>query len=146
MPSPTRLLLVEDNPVDVRLIAFALAEESSWEIETTVAADGEQAMALLSQNDSHFDLVALDLNLPKCEGTDVLKLIRSTPGLASLPVIVLTSAPENIVEDRLKALNLSADAYLCKPIGASEFMQLGTRLRECYRRALGGARRAAGAP
>ena len=137
MSSPIRILLVEDNPVDVRLLGFALAEESAWEIETTVAEDGERAIDYLRRKDNRYDLVVLDLNLPKRDGIEVLNVIRSTESLSTLPVIILSSAPESIVEERMRGLNLFADAYVCKPVGASDFMQLGTKLRECYRRALG---------
>lgn len=135
MSFPTRILLVEDNPVDVRMIRFALEEETSWSTETTVADDGERAISYLLESSGDVDLVILDLNLPKRDGTEVLRTIRSTERLARLPVIILSSLPETVSEGQVKALNLRADSYLRKPVGASEFMRLGEWIRECYRRA-----------
>jgi CheY-like chemotaxis protein len=138
MNSPTRILIVEDNPVDVRMICFALDEEPSWKTQTTVAEDGDRAINYLLQTNGDVDLVILDLNLPKRDGTEVLRMIRSTQRLASVPVIVLSSVSESISERQVKALNLNADSYLRKPVGATEFLQLGQSIRESYKRAASG--------
>lgn len=132
MTSPTQILIVEDNPVDVRVVCFALEEEKSWSTQTAVADNGEKAIEYLL-GASNVDLVILDLNLPKRDGIEVLKVIRSSETLASLPVIVLSSSPEDISESRVKALNLSANGYIRKPVGVTEFTQLGQRIRECYK-------------
>jgi chemotaxis family two-component system response regulator Rcp1 len=138
MSLPTRILLVEDNPVDVRMILFALEEQTSWNTQTTVVEDGESATQFLLESTNELDLVILDLNLPKRDGTEVLRAIRSTPRLASMAVIVLSSLPETVSESLVTALHLHADAYLRKPVGANEFQQLGEWLRESYRRAAPG--------
>jgi CheY-like chemotaxis protein len=138
MSSPTRILLIEDNPVDVRMIRFALEEQSLWKTQITVVADGESAIQYILETTSEFDLVILDLNLPKRDGTEVLRTIRSTERLASIAVIVLSSLPETVSEGQVKALALHADAYLRKPVGANEFQQLGEWLRESYKRAAPG--------
>ena len=135
---PTRVLLVEDNPVDVRLIRFALREEKSWQTETTVANDGEKAIDyLLHQHEQQgdFDLVILDLNLPKRDGTEVLQVIRSTEELSGLPVIVLSSSPEDVSKAKVRNANVEANCYFTKPVGAKEFLDLGQRLWSCYKRA-----------
>jgi two-component system, chemotaxis family, response regulator Rcp1 len=137
---PTRVLLVEDNPVDVRLIRFALREEKSWQTETTVANDGEKAIDyLLHQRETQgdFDLVILDLNLPKRDGTEVLQVIRSREELSSLPVIVLSSSPEDVSKAKVRNANVEANCYFTKPVGAKEFLDLGQRLWTCYKRAAG---------
>lgn len=120
------------------MIRFALEEQASWNTQTTVVADGERAIQYLLEGTTELDLVILDLNLPKCDGTEVLRTIRSTQRLASTAVIVLSSLPETVSESQVKALHLHADAYLRKPVGASEFQQLGEWLRESYRRAAQG--------
>ena len=133
---PTRVLLVEDNPVDVRLIRFALREEKLWETETMVANDGERAIDFLLQNgNSNVDLVILDLNLPKRDGTEVLQVIRSTHELSKLPVIVLSSSPEDVIKAKVRNANVEANCYFTKPVGAKEFLDLGQRLWTCYKRA-----------
>ena len=133
---PTRVLLVEDNPVDVRLIRFALREEKLWETETMVANDGERAIDFLLQDgNSNVDLVILDLNLPKRDGTEVLQVIRSTHELSKLPVIVLSSSPEDVIKAKVRNANVEANCYFTKPVGAKEFLDLGQRLWTCYKRA-----------
>ena len=133
---------MEDNPVDVRLIRFALREEKSWQTETTVANDGEKAIDyLLHQHGTQgdFDLVILDLNLPKRDGTEVLQVIRSREELSSLPVIVLSSSPEDVSKAKVRNANVEANCYFTKPVGAKEFLDLGQRLWSCYRRAASAA-------
>jgi two-component system, chemotaxis family, response regulator Rcp1 len=140
---PTRVLLIEDNPIDVRLIRFALKEEKSWPTETTVQVDGEKAIEYLLENGhSAVDLVILDLNLPKRDGTEVLQVIRSTEALLHLPVIILSSSPEDVIKNRVKNAKVEANCYFSKPVGAKEFLDLGERLWSCYKRASKG--RAAG--
>ena len=74
----TRILLAEDNPLDVRLIRYALQQEQKWLTEVVIAEDGEKAIHYLMQQNSSVngtnpDLVILDLNLPKMDGTEVLQ-------------------------------------------------------------------------
>jgi CheY-like chemotaxis protein len=87
-----RIILVEDNPADVFLIEEALrAHEVSFEI--TWVRDGEQAIALIDRGETNNpELFLLDLNLPRVDGRDVLAKIRRTPGLAKIPVIIMTSS------------------------------------------------------
>lgn len=130
----TKILLVEDNPVDVRMILYALREELSWSTEVVVAEDGEKAIHYLTQQNSSAsvtnpDLVILDLNLPKRDGTEVLQTIRTTEGLQSLPVIILSSSPEEVSERIVRRANLEANCYLTKPANADEFLAIGATLR-----------------
>jgi CheY-like chemotaxis protein len=90
----TRILLAEDNLHDVRLIRYALQQEQDWLTEVVVAENGEKAIHYLieqvsSANATKPDLVILDLNLPKMDGTEVLQVIRTTEGLHSLPVVIV---------------------------------------------------------
>ncbi len=131
---PTRILLVEDNPVDARLLLYALQEEQTWSTELVVAEDGEKAIRhLIEQNSSAYgaglDLVILDLNLPKRDGIEVLQVIRTTAGLQSLPVIVFTSSPEDVSEGIVRRANLEANCYIMKPANADDFLAVGRVLR-----------------
>lgn len=123
---PARLLLVEDNPGDVRLIQEAI-EEGRIDYELFVVRDGETALDYLHQRGDHEDalrphLVLLDLNLPKVNGFAVLERIQENPDLAGLPVIVLTSSTAQ--EDIVRSYDLHTNAYLMKPIAPDEFIAL----------------------
>jgi two-component system, chemotaxis family, response regulator Rcp1 len=130
----TKILLAEDNPLDVRLIRYALQHEQNWMTEVVVAEDGEKAIQYLMQqnsspNGTNPDLVILDLNLPKMDGTEVLQVIRTTKGLQSLPVVVVSSSPEEISEGIVRQANVEANGYLMKPINIDEFLALGAVFR-----------------
>jgi CheY-like chemotaxis protein len=138
----TRVLIVEDNPVDVYMVQCALQKELDWTTETTVADDGEKAIELLLQHSSRpirewLDLVILDLNLPKRDGVEVLKVIRTTNGLRSLPVVVLSSSPMDVMKSKFNKVNVEANCYVTKPPDLDEFLSLGKRIRICYTKALG---------
>ena len=87
------ILVVEDNPGDVRLLQETL-RDSPHEVKFTVAEDGEAAMDTLRGDEDSFtpDLILLDLNLPKEGGREVLSEIKNDPALSRIPVIVLTSS------------------------------------------------------
>ena len=138
----TRVLIIEDNPVDARMVQWALREELNWTTETTVAGDGEKAIELLLEHSSRPirewpDLVILDLNLPKRDGVEVLQVIRTTNELRSLPVVVLSSSPTDVMKSKLKKVNVEANCYVTKPFDLDEFLALGKRFRCCYTKALG---------
>ena len=118
-----RLLLVEDNPGDVRLTQEALSE-SAYPNELYVAEDGEGAMArLLRQGDFGDaplpDLIFLDLNLPRKDGFQVMREIREQPHLRHIPVVILTSSQAQ--EDMLSSYGLAVRSYIRKPLEASRF-------------------------
>jgi PAS domain S-box-containing protein len=135
---PTKILVVEDNPVDVRMIRRALQREKTWLTEIAVAEDGEAAIHYLKRQGpfvraSRPDVVILDLNLPKRDGTEVLRMIRTTDNLRDLPVFVFSSSPEAVIEQRVHAANVTADQYMRKPSEAEDFLALGAVLRcFCY--------------
>ncbi len=138
----TRILIVEDNPVDVYMVQCALQKELDWTTETTVAVDGEKAIELLLENSSLAvrdwpDLVILDLNLPKRDGVEVLQVIRTTNGLRSLPVVVLSSSPTDVIKSKFNNVNVKANCYVTKPPDLDEFLALGKQLHSCYTKALG---------
>jgi CheY-like chemotaxis protein len=118
------ILLVEDNPGDVRLTQEALREAK---IANTVwiARDGEAAMEFLRQQGVHADaprpdLVLLDLNLPRKDGREVLEEVKNDPTLHRIPVIVLTTS--NADRDVLLSYDLHANCYIKKPIEYEEFI------------------------
>jgi two-component system, chemotaxis family, response regulator Rcp1 len=131
----TRLLIVEDNPVDVRLLRYALNHET-WDVETTVADDGEKAITLLLDSSESAsrkpDFIILDLNLPKRDGAEVLHVIRNDAALHDLPVAILSSSPMDVIRGRMARANVRADCYFTKPLDVDDFVALGHRLHMCY--------------
>jgi chemotaxis family two-component system response regulator Rcp1 len=131
---PTRarlhLLLVEDNPGDVRLLQETL-RDSPWPIDLKVARDGADALRYMRREEHHAaairpDLVLLDLNLPGMDGRQVLAEVRSDVRLNGIPVVIFTSSPAD--DDVLLAFNFHAEGYLRKPVRLEEFNQLLDRL------------------
>jgi CheY-like chemotaxis protein len=111
------VLLVEDNPADVRLIGDAF-EEIQANHHLNVAPDGEDALDFLFRRGAHIDapevdLVLLDLNLPVMSGHSVLREIRANPETALTPVVILSSS--NARKDVQKAYALHANGYIKKP-------------------------------
>jgi CheY-like chemotaxis protein len=124
--APAELLLVEDNPGDVRLVREALRERRS-SATLQVVADGEQAIDYLRRRGAHSDavrpdLVLLDLNLPRKSGREVLAEIKGDPGLRRIPVVVLTSSTSET--EIAAAYDLNANCYCAKPVQLEDFIDL----------------------
>lgn len=122
--SPIQILVVDDNPGDVRLMMEAL-REAKVANRVNVAEDGVQAMAFLRrtepfQNVAHPDLILLDLNLPRKDGREVLAEIKADPDLRRIPVVILTSSEAE--QDILKTYNLHANCYITKPLDLEQFI------------------------
>jgi chemotaxis family two-component system response regulator Rcp1 len=120
------LLLVEDNYGDVLLTreAFRSAKLSN---NLAVAGDGEEALMMLRRQGPYAaqpkpDLVLLDLNLPRMDGREVLKTVKSDPVLRTIPVIVLTSSKAEI--DILKSYKLNANGYIVKPVNFEQLLEI----------------------
>ncbi len=114
---PLELLIIEDNPGDVRLLEEAF-EELNANVKISVAKDGAEGIELLTstsdgKNSWRPDLILLDLNLPKISGHDVLAQIKDDPRTRWIPVIVLTSSKAE--SDVRRAYEAHANAYLRKP-------------------------------
>jgi two-component system, chemotaxis family, response regulator Rcp1 len=129
-----KILLVEDNAVDARMTLYALRQEETWLTEVVVVEDGDKAIHYLTRQSSSSDnaipdLVILDLNLPKWDGTEVLRTIRTTAGLEHLPVIIFTSSPAEISESIVRQANVEANFYMAKPANADEFLSVGRTFR-----------------
>jgi CheY-like chemotaxis protein len=140
MPSQTqtiRILIIEDNPGDVRLLHLALESVQDWATETAVATDGEEAIDyLMDPEKPKPDFVILDLTLPKRDGLEVLQMIRITNNLYGLPLVVFSSSPEEVLRTKLEAAKLEAEYYLAKPRRSDEFVAVGPTLRQLYEQAV----------
>jgi len=124
-PEPARILLVEDNPGDVRLTKEAF-KQGRIENDLYVVSDGTEALDFLSRRGEYADaprpdLILLDLNLPGKDGEAVLEDLKVDPKLRSIPVIVLTSSRAE--EDIVRSYELHANAYLTKPVDPDEFIE-----------------------
>ena len=132
--APIEILLVEDNPGDVRLVMEALGD-AKVSHHLTVAPDGVEALALVRGNPphtgaGHFDLILLDLNFPRKNGRELLADLKSDPQLKRIPVIVLTSSKAET--DIRKAYDLHANCYITKPIGFEPFAQVVRSIRDFW--------------
>lgn len=123
---PIDILMVEDNPHDVRLTmeAFKDAKVSN---NLSVASDGEEALKFLRREGEYAssprpDLILLDLNLPKKCGREVLEEIKRDPDLKRIPVVVLTTSGNE--KDILRAYELHVNAYITKPVDLDQFIRI----------------------
>ncbi|WP_268796679.1 response regulator [Pseudomonas huanghezhanensis] len=120
------IVLVEDNPNDLELTLVAL-ERSQLANEVIVLRDGAEALDYLLKRDAYAErnagnpaVLLLDLKLPKIDGLEVLKVIRETEELRSMPVVMLTSSREE--PDLQRAYGLGVNAYVVKPVEFKEFV------------------------
>lgn len=128
------ILLVEDNPGDVRLTREAL-REGDLSHRLSVTSDGMEALDFLHRRGKHEDavrpdLIVLDLNLPKMDGREVLEEIKVDPGLRSIPVIVLTSSRADV--DIRRAYDLHANCYIAKPVDLDRFVHVVRLIEEFW--------------
>lgn len=131
---PLEVLLVEDNPGDVRLTLEAF-READGDIRLHVALDGVEAMAFLRQQGPHSkaprpDLILLDLNMPRMDGREVLALIKADKHLKTIPTIILTTSEAEA--DIVKSYNLQANCYLSKPVQLEVFEDLVKSINEFW--------------
>jgi chemotaxis family two-component system response regulator Rcp1 len=120
------ILLVEDNPGDVRLTVEALKEDK-LQNNLHIVKDGIEAMAFLYQDGEYADaprpdLILLDLNLPKKDGREVLEEIKADENLRRIPVVILTTSQAE--EDVLKTYDLHANCYITKPVNLDQFAKV----------------------
>ena len=121
---PSEILLVEDNPADVRLTQEALKEGKLLN-NLHVVGDGAEAMAFVRREGRYSqaprpDLILLDLNLPRKNGREVLAELKQDPHLKRIPVVILTTSKAE--EDILHTYNLHANCYITKPVDLERFM------------------------
>lgn len=123
---PVEILLVEDNPGDVRLTKEALKESKIYNNLHTVY-DGVEAMDFLLKKGKYKkakkpDLILLDLNLPKKDGREVLAEVKEENNLRRIPVVILTTSEAD--EDIMKTYNLHANCYITKPVDMNQFIKV----------------------
>ena len=119
--SSARILIVEDDPNILESLRFIL-QRAGFEIETVT--DGSEALDRVRHR--QFSAVVLDIMLPRMNGFEVLKAVRSDPALAALPVIVLTAKGQT--NDRRMAESIGASAFITKPFSNSELVERVSRL------------------
>ena len=123
---PIEILLVEDNPADVRLTVESLKEGKVCNI-LHVAEDGEEAISFLQKKGKYADkprpdLIILDLNLPKKSGHEVLAEIKGDDKLRRIPVVVLSASKAE--EDIHRSYGLHANCYITKPVDLDQFIHV----------------------
>lgn len=123
-----KILLAEDNPFDLELALAGLAEYRLTN-EVVVARDGAEALDYLKCRGRFADrmpgspmVVLLDLKMPKVDGLEVLRRIRSDPDLKLIPIVILTSSREE--QDVIESYNLGVNAYVVKPVAFDKFVEV----------------------
>lgn len=131
---PINILLIEDNPGDVRLTQEAF-KEGRMNIDLSVTMDGVEAVKFLKKEEKYSDavtpdLILLDLNLPKMDGREVLEVIKSDASLKRIPVVVLTTS--NAEQDILKSYNLHVNCYINKPVDFDKFFDIIQKIEDFW--------------
>ena len=125
-PKTVEVLLVEDNPGDVRL-TFEAMKEGKVVNHINVAQDGVEAMAYLHREGAYKnavrpDLILLDLNLPRKGGREVLAEVKADETLRQIPIVILTTSQAE--EDIVRTYNLHANCYVNKPVDLEQFIEV----------------------
>lgn len=123
---PIEILLVEDNPGDIRLAREAL-NECKVRNNLHVVEDGVEAMMFLRRQEGYAgaarpDVIILDLNLPRKDGREVLEEIKADSDLRLIPVVILTTSKAE--EDILRSYSLHANCYITKPMDLTQFYKV----------------------
>jgi len=131
---PIEILLVEDNPGDVRLTREAL-KDAKVRNTLHVAMDGVEALAFLRKQGKYAavprpDLILLDLNLPKKNGREVLEEIKKEDGLSHIPIVILTTSQAE--QDVVESYRLHANAYVTKPVDLEQFLKVVGSIEEFW--------------
>lgn len=131
---PVEILLVEDNPGDVRLALEAL-KECKLRNNVHVIHDGLEALRFLLREGGHEgaprpDLILLDLNLPRMDGREVLGRIKADSRFRSIPVVVLTTSQAE--EDILKTYDLHANCFISKPVDIDQFLMVVKKIEDFW--------------
>jgi CheY-like chemotaxis protein len=130
-PKDVRILLVEDNPDDIELTLRAFKKHNLTN-DIIIARDGEEALDILFQRGKDIaehqqpDLVLLDLKLPKVNGLDVLRQVKSHPETKIIPVVILTSSKEE--KDLVESYRLGVNSYIRKPVNFEKFIEVVKQL------------------
>lgn len=122
------ILLIEDNPTDVDLTIRAFKKRNVTN-PVQVARDGEEALAWIKNWEKGTPLpvvILLDLKLPRVDGLEVLKVLKSHPTFRTLPVVVLTTSSDN--KDILSAYELGVNSYIVKPVDFEKFIEVAANI------------------
>lgn len=128
------ILLVEDNPDDMELTRIAMMD-AGLDVDLEWVTDGSEALEYLQQQGTFTearrpDLVLLDLNLPRLDGRELLRIVKADAGLCSIPVVVLTtSVDENDVQESYRA---HANSFISKPADFGRYVDTLRSLREFW--------------
>jgi len=128
------ILLVEDNPADLRL-AQEVLKEAKLDHQLLIARDGEEAMQILLQQSPHAsaprpDMVLLDLNLPRKSGREVLTAVKGDVRLRSIPVLILSTSKAE--SDVRACYDSHANCFLAKPVSIDDFARLAELIRDFW--------------
>jgi two-component system, chemotaxis family, response regulator Rcp1 len=131
---PLEILLVEDNPGDVRLTQEVL-REGRVHNRLSIVQDGVEALEFLYRQGQYHtaprpDLILLDLNLPKRDGREVLQEIKAHETLRRIPVVILTTSQAE--EDILKTYDLHGNCYISKPVDLNQFIRVIKSIEEFW--------------
>ena len=131
---PCRVLLVDDNPADIRLLKEACTQFGS-PIELHTVEDGEKALDFIYRRYKNADkprpdIILLDINLPKINGQEVLRTIKDDPDLKEIPVLILSGSA--LIKDVRSAYDHHANAYLQKPSDLGDYFHLVSQLRHFW--------------
>ena len=131
---PINILLVEDNPADIRLTREVL-KDGKIKNSLSVVMDGEEALCFLRKTDKYedapdIDIVLLDLNLPKKDGREVLAEIKEDHKLKYIPVIILTTSSAE--QDILNTYSNHANCYIMKPVDFNQFINVVRTIEEFW--------------
>ncbi len=131
---PVEILLVEDNPGDIRLTREAF-KEAKMRNNLHAVGDGVEAMEFLRREGEYAsaprpDLILLDLNLPRKDGREVLAEVKEDPELRRIPVVILTTSKAE--EDIARTYDLHANCYITKPVGFEQFMDIVKHIEEFW--------------
>lgn len=131
---PINILLIEDNPGDVRLTQEAF-KEGKVNTKLDIVMDGVEAIKYLRKQGSYADsstpdLILLDLNLPKRDGREVLEEIKADIELKRIPIVILTTS--NAEQDIIKSYNLHVNCYINKPVDFDKFFDIIQKIQEFW--------------
>lgn len=115
-----RILYIEDDDVNVQLVEAALKYVKSCDVRLSVAEDGEKGLASLDGNKAQFNLVVLDLNLPRVHGLEVLKTIRASDNTRRIPVVVFSTTSDLMGQ----AYELGANSCIVKPAEFEDYKRI----------------------
>lgn len=131
---PIKILLVEDNPGDIRLTQEAL-KDSKIRNTLDVVHDGDEALAYLRNQDpypqaSRPDMILLDLDMPNMSGRELLEVVKSDDALKRIPIIILTVSQSD--KDVLSSYDMNANAFVNKPLDLDQFVRVIQTIEEFW--------------